>query len=66
MSKSVIYIDTEDDITSIIDRVKEAESDIVALVPPKRNGVLQSVVNLKLLKRSASGADKKIVLITGD
>lgn len=51
-SKAVIYIDTEDDITAIIDRVKAAKSDIVALVPPKRTGVLQSVVNLKLLRRA--------------
>lgn len=66
MSKSVVYIDTEDDITSIIDRVKASESDIVALVPPKRIGVLQSIVNLKLLQRGAAGAKKRVVLITND
>lgn len=66
MSKAVIYIDTEDDITSIIDRVKGSSSDIIALVPPKRVGVLQSVVNLKLLKRAAAGEKKRVVLITND
>jgi len=66
MSKDVVYIDTEDDITSIIDRVKGTKADIVALVPPKRIGVLQSVVNLKLLQRAASGAKKHVVLITND
>ncbi|HEX6461698.1 MAG TPA: hypothetical protein VFZ58_00300 [Candidatus Saccharimonadales bacterium] len=66
MSKDVIYIDTEDDITSIIDRIKTAKADIVALVPPKRIGVLQSVVNLKLLKRAATAAKKHVVLITND
>ena len=64
--KDVIYIDIEDDITSIIDKVKNASSSIVALVPPKRIGALQSVVNLKLLKRTAEGAKKRLVLITND
>ncbi len=64
--KDVVYIDIEDDITSIIDKVKTASSSIVALVPPKRIGALQSVVNLKLLNRAAEGAKKRIVLITND
>lgn len=64
--KDVIYIDIEDDITSIIDKVKGAKAPIVALVPPKRIGVLQSVVNLKLLTRAAASVDRRIVLITSD
>lgn len=64
MKKDVIYIDTEDDITSIIDKVKGSKEKIIALVPPKRVGVLQSAVNLKLLQKSATTSDKRIVLIT--
>lgn len=64
--KDVIYVDIEDDITSIIDKVKHASAPIVALVPPKRIGVLQSVVNLKLLQRAAEGVDKRVVMITND
>lgn len=64
--KDVIYIDIEDDITSVIDRVKNAKAPIVALVPPKRIGVLQSIVNLKLLQRAATSAKKRVVLITND
>ncbi len=66
MKKDVIYIDIEDDITAIIGKIKAADAKIVALVPPKRVGVLQSAVNLKLLQKSALGADKRIVLITND
>ncbi|RWZ78958.1 MAG: hypothetical protein EOT04_02590 [Candidatus Chaera renei] len=66
MKKDVIYIDVEDDITSIIAKVKQAGSKIVALVPPRRSGVLQSAVNLKLLRRAAVAADKHVVLITSD
>lgn len=66
MNKDVIYIDIEDDITAIIGKVKAASSKIVALVPPKRAGVLQSVVNLKLLQKAATTTDKRVVLITND
>ena len=66
MKKDVIYIDTEDDITAIIGKVKQAEAPIVALVPPKRIGVLQSTVNLRLLQRAADSANKRVVLITND
>lgn len=66
MNKDVIYIDVEDDITAIIGKVKDSKQKIVALVPPKRTGVLQSAVNLRLLQRTAKGADKRLVLITND
>lgn len=66
MNKDVIYIDVEDDITAIIGKVKDAKEKIVALVPPKRIGVLQSAVNLHLLARAAGQADKRLVLISNN
>src|ERR1041384_4594577 len=66
MNKDVIYIDVEDDITAIIGKVKDAKEKIVALVPPKRIGVLQSAVNLRLLTRSAGQHHKRLVLITNN
>ena len=64
--KDVIYVDIEDDITSVIEKVKTAKTAIVALVPPKRIGMLQSAVNLKLLQRAAKSAKKHVVLITNN
>ncbi len=64
--KDVVYIDVEDDITAIIGKLKSAQHSIVALVPPKRTGVLQSAVNLRLLARSAEQHDKRLVIITGN
>lgn len=64
--RDTVYIDIDDDITSIIESVKGSDSSVVALVPPKRIGALQSVVNLKLLQKAASGSRKKISLITAD
>ena len=66
MQKDVIYIDVEDDITSIIGKVKDAKEKVIALVPPKRIGVLQSAVNLRLLMRAADQNGKRVVLITNN
>ena len=66
MNKDVIYIDVEDDITTIISKIKASKERIIALVSPRRIGVLQSAVNIRLLARAATSADKRIVLITND
>lgn len=66
MKKDTIYIDIEDDITAIIERVKQSSEKIIALVPPKGNAVLQSVVNLKLLKRASDNAGKQAVIVTSN
>lgn len=64
--KDVIYIDIDDEITTIIDKVRSAEQRIVALVLPKRATAFQSIVNMKLLKRSADESKKHLVLITSE
>lgn len=66
MNKDIIYIDVEDDITAIIGKIKASRDKIVALVPPKRVGVLQSAVNLRLLARIAETSHKHLVLITNN
>ncbi len=66
MNKDVIYIDVDDDITAIIGKVKDSKEKIVALVPPKRIGALQSAVNLRLLQRTATTSKKRLVLITNN
>ncbi|MDQ5886308.1 MAG: hypothetical protein QG628_705 [Patescibacteria group bacterium] len=64
--KDTIYIDVDDEITGIIDKVANAKHKIVALVLPKRASVLQSIVNMKLLKRSGDTHKKQLVLITSE
>lgn len=65
-AKDVIYVDVDDEITTIIDKVRSSHSKILALVLPKRAATLQSAVNMKLLKKSADNASKHIVLITNE
>jgi len=64
--KQAIYVDIDDDLTTVIGKIKTSSADNIALVPPKRIGILQSAVNLKLLARAATERHKKLVLITSD
>ena len=64
--RDLIYVDTDDDVTSIVSKIKASTESVVALVPPKRVGVLQSVVNLKLLQRAAKMAQKRLAIVTTD
>jgi len=66
MQKDVIYIDVDDDVTAIIGKIKKSSEKIVAIVPPKRAGALQSAVNLRLLDRMAKTSKKHLVLITNN
>ena len=66
MKKDVIYIDVEDDITSIIGKIKSSKYDDVFLVPPKRIGILQSAVNLKLIHRATKQSKKTVALVTNN
>ena len=62
--KDTIYIDIDDEITGIIDKLQASDGKVVALVLPKRAAVFQSIVNMKLLKRAADSSKKNLVLIT--
>ncbi|OYW84132.1 hypothetical protein B7Z17_04575, partial [Candidatus Saccharibacteria bacterium 32-49-10] len=64
MNKDVIYIDVEDDITTIVGKIKASKEKIIALVPPNRVGLLQSAVSMRLLQRTAEQANKRLVLIS--
>ena len=65
-AKETVYVDVDDEITGIIDRMTSSKAKVIALVLPKRATVLQSIVNMKLLKRTAEAAGKNLVLITSE
>jgi hypothetical protein len=65
-TKETIYVDVDDEITAIINKVQGSSAKVLALVLPKRATVFQSIVNMKLLKRTAEQAKKNIVLITSE
>jgi len=60
------YIDIDEEITSIIERLRKSAAKEVVIVVPKRALLIQSIINLKLLKREADKLGKEIIIVTQD
>jgi len=65
-ARKVMYIEIDDEVTSIYDRLKHLKYKNIYLVVPKRAMIFQSIVNLKILKRKAEDLGKDIYIITND
>ena len=50
-AKKVVYIEIDDEVTSVYDRIKNLKIKHIYLVVPRRSVLFQSIVNLKILKR---------------
>lgn len=66
MNKDIIYIEPDEDITDILNRLKATKQKVVALVPPQKTGVLSSAVNIKLIAKTAKSLGKSAVIVTSD
>jgi len=64
--EKVVYVEVDEEVTAIIDRLKHIKNKSVVLVTPKRSVLLQSVINLKLLKVQMKKQGKEIAIITSD
>lgn len=62
----IIYLEADAEITDAIDKLKSAKGDAVKIVVPARSSLLQSAVNLKLLKKAAKDHGKEMALVTND
>lgn len=60
------YIDIDEEITSIVERLRKAKAKEVVIVVPKRALLIQSIVNLKLLKKEADELRKEVIIVTQD
>ncbi len=66
MDRESIYLEVDEEITSVVDKLKGAEGSILDIVIPKEALMLQSVINLKLLKKQAESLGKEITIVTQD
>ena len=60
------YIDINEEITSIIERIKKTRTNEIIMVVPKRALLIQSIVNLKILKKEADERKIQLMVITQD
>ncbi|MEK9155731.1 MAG: hypothetical protein AAB360_00310 [Patescibacteria group bacterium] len=61
-----LYLEPDDEITAVIDRLKLSSAGAVTLVIPRGGTLAQSIINLKILKRSAVEMGKSIALVAND
>lgn len=64
--QQTFYIDGDEEISSVIEKLRKSLSVENFFVLPKRALVMQSIVNLKLLKREADKMKKRVTLVTQD
>ena len=64
--QQTFYIDNDEEISSVIDKLKKSLAKDNYFVVPRRAIFLQSIVNLKLLKREADKLKKKVIIVTQD
>ena len=65
MSK-LIYLESDEEITDVIDKISKAEEKSVSLVISRGSTLANSVVNLKLLSKRGGALGKNVSLVTND
>lgn len=61
-----IYLAPDDEITSVIEKLKNAEGVGAVLVVPKNATLMQSVINVRLIKKKAIELGKTLGVVTSD
>lgn len=60
------YIDVDEEISSVVDKLHKSSSVDNYFIVPRRTMVMQSIVNLKLLKREADKLKKNVIIVAQD
>lgn len=63
---SKIFIDTDEEITFIVEKIKLAPNTNVVLIAPDRASIFITSASLKLLQRAIEQLDKRVILVTMD
>ena len=64
--RQVFYIEADEEMISVIGRLRKSSASENIIVAPQRSLILQSIVNLRLLSHDARKNGKEIVVITQD
>lgn len=65
-ARTVIYLELDDEIITIFECIRKARHKKVVMVAPLNALILQSLVNLKILRFKALGVGKELTLVTKD
>jgi hypothetical protein len=64
--KKIVFVELDEEITSIFEKISKLNYKDIYLVVPRRAILLQSVVNLKILKQKLEDIKKSMAIITDD
>jgi len=59
----LLYLEADDEITSVVRRVRETDASRIVVVAPGRSRATSSVVALRLLGRAAEGEGRTVVVV---
>lgn len=60
------YIDIDEEITSVVEKIKNAQYKEVIIVVPKGALLIQSIINLMVLKKEADDLNLQLMIVTQD
>ena len=66
MDARILYLDSDDEITTAANRVREADATRIAIVLPFGSRVATSRINFRLLSRDATLNGKRLSVVAGD
>ncbi|MCA9382286.1 hypothetical protein KC660_02660 [Candidatus Dojkabacteria bacterium] len=61
-----IFIDLDDEITFVIERIRESDNKKILLIVPDRAAILSSIVSLKLIFRYCFKNGKDLIVVSSD
>lgn len=64
--KHIVVIEIDDELPDIYEKMKAAKEKDIHLFVPRQSILLQSIINLKILKRKAIELKKEVTIITKD
>ena len=66
MKDTKVFVDLDDEITFITEKILKAATNRVILVVPERSDVITSLVGLKMIRKVIDKNDKDVVIVTMD
>ncbi len=66
MKDTKVFVDLDDEITFISEKIIRTPTNRVILVVPERSGIITSLVGLKMLRKVIDKFEKDVVIVTTD
>lgn len=66
LSRQVVYVEIDEEVTSVFDRIKTLRKKEILLVVPRKAILFQSGVNLQILRKKMEEKGRRLIIVTTD